>query len=411
MDSREEYRDRPVTEVSPPAIGQTPQPSIQQPDELPPKGSEEAVRTSQRKSRIIRWTALALFLGVVAALALPKLVSEEDAAAGGGPGGGSGGGQGGPGGGAPTKVTAHIVEVGSGSTPVILAGTVLPNEQVDVTSEVSGKIVSINFSEGSQVSRGSVLARLNDSELRASLSRAESRLKLAELNQKRHEALLAREAVSPAEYEVAVSELEVARAEIELLKAQIEKTVIRAPFSGRIGLRQISVGSYVTPAAVIATLQDLDPLKIEFSIPETYSSRVSRGMLFYYTIDGSDVRRSARVYAIEPGLDVSNRTLTVRALSPNSGSNIMPGQFAAVEMLTGRREPLPLVPTQAIIPTMDGEQVYVVAGGTALIRPVTTGARSESFIEIVEGLAPGDTVIVEGIQTINEGSPVIPLIQ
>ena len=411
MDSREEYRDRPITEGSPPAVGQTPQPSIQQPDGPPLKGSEEAIRTPERKSRIIRWVALALFLGVIALLALPKLGLGGDEEAGGAPGGGGGGGRGGPGGGAPTKVTAHIVEVGSGSTPVILAGTVLPNEQVDITSEVSGKVVAINFSEGARVGRGSVLARLNDAELRASLSRAESRLKLAELNQKRQEALLAREAVSPAEYEIAVSELEVARAEIELLKAQIEKTVIRAPFSGRIGLRQISVGAYVSPATVIATLQDLDPLKIEFAIPETYAARVSRGMLFHYTIDGSDVRRSARVYAIEPALDASNRTLTVRALSPNSGSNIMPGQFAAVEMLTGRREPLPLVPTQAIIPTMDGEQVYVVAGGTATIRPVKTGARSESFIEIVEGLAPGDTVIVEGIQTIEEGSPVIPLIQ
>lgn len=383
-----------------------------EPAYLPLKGSEEAIREGRTGSHLIRWIALGLVLVVIGLLILLKLdvFGGETRQAG---GGGSGGPPGGAPGGAPppAKVIAHIVTAGNSSAPVVLAGTVLPNEQVDITSEVSGKIVSINFREGANVSKGSVLARLNDAELRASLQRAESREKLAELNQKRHEALLAREAVSPAEYEIAISELEVARAEIALLKAQLEKTVIRAPFSGRIGLRTISRGSYVTPSTVIATLQDLSPLKIEFSIPETYATRVSTGMQFFYSIDGSDIRRSARVYAIEPGLNTSSRTLRVRALSPYSGGDIMPGQFAAVEMPTGRRDPLPLVPTQAIIPTMEGEQVYIVSGGLASIRKVVTGARSESLIEVVEGLAPGDTVIIEGIQTINEGRPVKPVIQ
>ncbi len=376
---------------------------------LPLKGFEEAIREERKRSHLIRWIALGFFVAVIGFLILSKLdvfggEGEESGSAAGGPPGGGGAPP-------PAKVIAHVVKRGNSSAPIILAGTVLPNEQVEITSEVSGKIVSISFSEGANVRKGSILARLNDAELRASLQRAESREKLAELNQKRQEALLAREAVSPAEFEIAVSELEVARAEIALLKAQLEKTLIRAPFSGRIGLRAVSLGSYVTPSTVIATLQDLSPLKIEFSIPETYASRVSRGMRFSYTIDGSDLRGSARVYAIEPGLDRSSRSLTVRALSANSGGAIMPGQFAAVELPTGRRDPLPLVPTQAIIPTMDGEQLYVVSDGLASIRKVKTGARSESLIEVVEGLAPGDTVIIEGIQTINEGRPVNPVIQ
>ena len=360
----------------------------------------------QKKYRIIRWVALGIFGLIVLLLALPKidLAGDEDSGSekNAGPGKGNA---------SPPRVVAYIVETGKTSTPVTLAGTLLPNEQTDITSEVAGKLTSISFTEGQYVSKGAVLARMSDPELQASLEKAESRLKLAELNEKRKSALLERNGVSPAEYEIAQSELEVARADVGLLKAQIEKRVIRAPFSGRIGLRQVSQGTYVTPSTVLTTLYDLDPLKLEFSIPESYALRVAPGMIFRYTVQGTTGRRSARVYAVEAGVDPATRTRLVRATSPNGNRDILPGQFAAVELPTGTSAPLPLIPTQAVIPTMDGQQVMMLVEGNVTPQPITTGARSESLIEVSDGLQPGDTVIIEGLQTVRPGSPVIPVIR
>ncbi len=367
----------------------------------------ESSTESRTKHRAVRWIAVGVLLIVVVVLALPKidLAGDEDSGSGNNapPGRGKGGG-------APARVVAYVVQTGKTSTPITLAGTLLPNEQTGITSEVSGKITHINFNEGQHVSQGAVLAKLNDAELQASLSKAESRLKLAELNEKRKSALLERNGVSPAEYEVAVNELEVARADIALLKAQIEKTVIRAPFSGRVGLRQVSVGAYVTPSTTLTTIYDLDPLKLEFSIPESYALRVTPGTVFHYTVDGVSGRRTARVYAVEAGVDPSTRTRRVRATSPNGNRDILPGQFAAVEMPTGTSRSLPIIPTQGLIPTMEGQQVMVIREGKATPQPVTTGSRSESFIEVSEGLESGDTIIIEGLQTVRPGSPVLPVI-
>ena len=363
---------------------------------------------SRKKRRVIRWVALGGLLILVLLLALPKLDLVQDEDSGSGKNSGGGGKKGNAG---PSRVVAYVVRQGGTSTPITLAGTLLPNEQTDITSEVSGKITGIFFTEGQYVSKGAPLAQLNDAELQASLRKAESRLKLAELNQQRKEALLERNGVSPAEYEIAVNELEVARADIALLKAQIEKTVIRAPFSGRVGLRQVSKGAYVTPSTTLTTLYDLDPLKLEFSIPESHALRVTPGTLFRYTVDGISGQRSARVYAVEAGVDPSTRTRRVRAISPNSNRDILPGQFAAVQLPTGSAASLPVIPTQGVIPTMEGQQVLLVKEGKATPQVIKTGTRSESFVEVSEGLQPGDTVIIEGIQTARPGSPVIPVIR
>lgn len=352
-------------------------------------------------------------LGLIGFLVLPKLglfgdedsASAGNAAAAGGRGGGGRGPQG------PARVVGHVVQAGQLGASVVLAGTIMPNEKVDITSEVAGKVTDIGFSEGRNVGAGAILARLNDSELRATLEKAKSREKLAVLDEKRKKALLDRDAISPAEYEVSVNELQVARADITLLEAQLAKMEIRAPFSGVIGLRQVSLGTYITPSTVIATLQDIDPLKVEFMVPERYAAGMQSGMVFNYKVEGSSSARTARVYAVEPALDQRTRALRVRALSNNPDGSVLPGQYAAVEMKTGAGGSIPLIPTTAIVPTMNGQQVFLIKGGKAVARNVTTGARSEQLVEIVEGIQAGDTVIISGLQGIADGAEVAPTIE
>lgn len=374
-----------------------------------PAGDQRAEGVSDssgdgRQGRVpVRFIALGVILLVVAFLGASKLglfAGESEEKGAGGPGGH--GGDGPP----PAIVVGHVVEATTTSAPIVLAGTLLPNEQVEITSEVSGKVTSISFSEGRSVRKGSILLRLDDPELTAALRRAEIRVELAELEEKRSAALLERQAISPAEYERVAGELRVAKAEIDLLEAQIDKRVVRAPFSGRIGLRRVSLGSYLTPSTVIATLSNLDRLKVEFSIPESYASRVAVGSRFFFTVDGSSTRGSARVYAVEPSVDRSTRSLTVRATTSSGGGSFVPGQFAAIELPTGVAEPHPVVPSEALIPTIDGTQLFVVEDGLAAVREVEIGVRTESSVEVLEGISAGDTVIVEGIQSVRPGGPV-----
>lgn len=361
--------------------------------------------TTTATRRTVRWIAVFAIVALIGWLLLAKLdlFGDEDTASG-GKAGASGGGGGGAA--APAKVGVYVAESGHIDAPLALPGTVLPNETVEITSEVAGKLVEINFNEGNSVAAGVVLARLNDAELQASLLRAKSRKKLAELNEARKKALLDRNGVSTAEYEAAANELEVATAEIALIEAQIEKTVVRAPFSGVIGLRHVSLGSYLTPSTVIATLQDISPLKVEFKVPERYAASIRPGMVFNYTAEGSSSSQTARVYASEPALDTRTRSRVVRALSTNTNGNVLPGQYVEVELKTGAALELSLIPTEAIVPTMQGQQVFVVKEGKAVAQSVQLGSRSEKYVGIVDGVNSGDSIVISGLQGVRDGGPV-----
>ena len=360
--------------------------------------------TTTATGRTIRWIAVVALIAVIGALLFSRLdlFGDEDTASTGkgGPPGRSGGGP------APAKVEVYVAKAGGLDAPLALPGTVLPNESVEITSEVPGKITEINFTEGRSVAAGAVLARLNDAELQANLVRAESRKKFAGMNLARKKALLDRDGISPAEYESAQHEVEVSTAEVELIEAQIAKTVIRAPFSGVIGLRQVSLGSYVTPSTIIATLQDINPLKVEFRVPEGYASAVRSGMTFNYTVGESSTSRTARVFATEPSLDIETRSLVVRALGSNAGGEVLPGQYVSVELKTGAGSQLPLIPTTAIVPTMQGQKIYMVKEGKAVEQNVQLGTRSNKYVEVAEGISSGDTVVISGLQGVRNGGPV-----
>lgn len=370
-----------------------------------------------RTKRIVIWSSLA---AAVIALALPKILSEKadanggesgarNAASGGSRGATPSSGSGARGGGAKGPVAVRAVVLASEQLDDALrvTGTLLPNEQVDLQTETSGKITGIYFSEGQVVGSGKLLVRINDSELRAQHKRAVYRRTLAAAKEKRSRELLGRNAVSAADYDVALSELNTANAEIELIQAQLDKTQLRAPFSGVIGFRQVSLGSYVSPATRIATLSSTDPIKIEFFVPERYQPMVRPGSTITFSVEGSNEERSGRVYAIEPRIEQTTRTLQVRASAPNPGARLMPGSFAQIAVRLSRSEKAISIPSEAVVPEARGKtSVFIASNGKAERRDVTIGLRTESNVQVLAGLSAGDTVIVSGIQMVKPGGSV-----
>ena len=307
---------------------------------------------------------------------------------------------------APLGVSTFVVEETALQDKIVTTGTVLADEEVELRPETSGRITEIAFREGRPVASGALLVKINDSELQAQLRRAERRLELAQERAFRQEQLLEKGGVSQEEYDATVSEVDVLRAEGELIEAQIDKTEIRAPFSGVIGLRYASEGSYVSPTVRIATLQRLNPVKIEFSVPEKYAGRVGLGDAITFTVEGVEGSFEGEVYAFEPEIQAGTRTLAVRARSPNPQGRLLPGAFADIEVVLGEVSDALTVPAIAIIPEQGGKRVYLYEGGTAQPRSVETGIRLADRIQITKGLAPADTVILTGLQQLRPGLPV-----
>ncbi len=285
-------------------------------------------------------------------------------------------------------------------------GSTVPNEEVAIASEVPGKIVHILFREGSSVKKGEKLIQLDEEELRAERERLVVQRNLNEKIAERLKALYEKEGVSLQDYEVAQAEVEKVEADIALVDAQLEKRVIRAPFSGRLGLRMVSEGSYLSPGTPIVNLISIDPIKLEFNVPEKYSRTVGPGTEVEFKMDGSDRTYTAKVSAQEPLIDPDTRTLRLKAVASNPGGAILPGAFANVTVSLKEFDQAILVPTQAIIPELNSQKVYVYRNGVAESQEVTTGIRQASLIQVTTGLEPGDTVITTGILQLRPGAPV-----
>lgn len=304
------------------------------------------------------------------------------------------------------SVKAYIIKPETVDNKVLTTGTILANEEVELKSEVAGKITKILFSEGSYVNKGDLLVKINDADLQAQLRRAESKVKLAEEKEFRQRQLRDGNLISQEEYDNTVSELNVNKADYDLIKAQIDKTEIRAPFSGTIGLRSVSEGSYLTTATVIATFQNLNIIKVDFSIPEKYSTSVKKGDELDFRISGSATVFKAKIYAIEPKIDPGTRTLKIRAICNSNYSELIPGAFANVELSLKKINDAILVPSVAIVPELKGQKVYLYKNGVVAQQNVEIGIREETSIQIVSGLNAGDTVITSGILQIKPMSKV-----
>jgi len=301
------------------------------------------------------------------------------------------------------RVKVHQVAPVQLAERLATIGTVRANESVEIVSEISGKIAAIHFDEGGRVARGALLLKIDDSELTAERQRAVHRVELAERAEARQQQLLDDGVISSETYDVALGELNVLRAELQLIAAQQLKTEIRAPFGGVIGLRWVSPGSYLSSQTRIASLHDLDPVKLDFSVPERYSALMALGDEISFTVEGFDRAFPGTIYAIEPSVDAATRSLRMRARCPNSDGALLPGTFANVD-LTVRSVPDALtVPAIAVIPEHGGKKVFVSSNGSAEPRSVTTGIRNEREVQITSGLDDGDLVIISGILQLQPG--------
>lgn len=310
------------------------------------------------------------------------------------------------GGRAAAKVYGKVIQGQEFSDFLTLSGSIEADEQIELHTEISGIVESINFSEGGRVGQGQVLITLNDAELQAQLAQAKTRNNLAAENERRAKLLLEKEAISQEEYDIASADFRTAQSQIQLIQAQLSKTVIRAPFSGTIGLRNISKGSYITPATSIAKLVNTSRLKVSFSIPEKYANKVRVGNQIKFDVQGVDADFSAKIYATEPSVEANTRTLLVKAISANSGNQLIPGTFANIVFPLETIDNGLLVPAEALIPIQNGKKVFVMRKGLATEVLVETGARTEEDILITSGISAGDTVLTSGVMALRNGTPV-----
>lgn len=280
---------------------------------------------------------------------------------------------------------------------IFSSGTIEANEVVELSTEASGIITSIFFEEGREVEKGQLLVKINDSELQAQKQRAEYRLNLAEQREERQRRLLERGGISQDDYDATLNEVNVLRAEVRLIDAQIDRTEIRAPFSGIIGLKYVSVGSYISPATRIASLQEMDPIKIDFSIPERHLTRVSIGDRILFSVQGIDSTFTGEVYAIEPRIDTQTRTLQIRALSPNPDILLFPGAFATITLIMEQIDNALMVPAIAVIPELNAQKLFVLNDGKVEERRVQTGIRTSEKVQILDGIERGDLVLTTGL--------------
>ncbi|MDF3078692.1 MAG: cation transporter [Sphingobacteriaceae bacterium] len=354
------------------------------------------------KTKYIVYAILVIAFGSLVGYRIIKNKSEGADSAGGR--GGKGGGKGGSG--APMRVDGVVVQARPFSNTLSVSGSIEANEQVDIRSEISGLVRSINFQEGGSVGKGQALVRIDDSELRAQLSQALTKEQLSAENERRAALLLKKEAISREEYDTALADLRSLRAQTQLIRAQLAKATVRAPFSGKIGLRSISVGEYVTPTTVIARLFSTNPVKISFSVPEKYAGQLTRNSTIHFTVAGSQKQYNAQVYAVEPGIDVTTRTLQLRAKAANPGGELRPGTFARIDMPLADIADAILIPTQAVVPVQDGKKVYVSQNGIATEVMIETSARTDKDVLVVSGLKPGDTVLTTGVMSMKPETPV-----
>ncbi|GJM31066.1 MAG: MexH family multidrug efflux RND transporter periplasmic adaptor subunit [Saprospiraceae bacterium] len=289
---------------------------------------------------------------------------------------------------------------------ILVSGSTMPAEEVMVSSEVPGKVKSILFTEGDWVKKGAMLVRLDDEELQADRNRLQVQAKLNQKIAERFKGLYEKEGVSLQEYEVAQAEYEKAQSELVLVDAQLDKRIIRAPFSGRLGLRLISEGSYLAPGTPIIKLVSSNPIKLEFSVPEKYSSALGRGTQVEFQVEAVPGKLKATIEASDPNIDPATRTYRLKASAPNPSGKILPGAFANVQVNLRDFDATIMVPTEAIVPELGGKKVYVYRSGKAESVAVTTGIRQEANIQITEGLSPGDTLITTGVLQIRPGADV-----
>lgn len=303
-------------------------------------------------------------------------------------------------------VNGYLIRVEKLDNKIFATGTAMASEIVDLKPEVAGKIVQMNIQEGKSVSKGQLLIKLNDADLQAQLKKLYAQMKLTEQSEQRLKKLLDIKGISQDEYDVITNQMNNIQADVEFTKAQIDKTELKAPLSGMIGLRSVSYGSYINAQSQIATIQAINPIKIDFTIPEKYVNAVRIGDDITFSTEGSKEKFKGKVYATENQIDPVSRTLKLRATASNPNGKLKPGAFVKVDFSLKEIENAMMIPTEAIIPILKGQQIFVSKGGLATPLVIEVGVRTDAKIQVLGGVQIGDTVITSGLMGLKPNTKV-----
>ena len=301
---------------------------------------------------------------------------------------------------------ALIVSTKALSADIEIPGTILAGETTEIHPEISGRLVQLNVREGTFVGKGALLAKLYDGDLQAQLRKLEVQLKIAQQTEDRQGQLLKIQGISQQEYDLSLLQVNNLRADIDIVREAVRKTEVRAPFSGKLGLRNISPGAFVTPATIITTISQVSQLKIQFNVPEKYGSQLKNGQPINFTVDGSTKTYTANIIAAEVMMDENTRSLAIRALVKNADASLIPGVFAKVRIILGRNEDAILIPTIVVQPLGRKKLVYLYKGGKSIPADITTGVRDSASVQVLTGLNVGDTVITTGLLFLRPGADV-----
>ncbi|MBL0057234.1 MAG: efflux RND transporter periplasmic adaptor subunit [Chitinophagaceae bacterium] len=298
------------------------------------------------------------------------------------------------------KVEGFIVKTMMVSDKAELPGSIMANETTEIHSEVSGRLVYLNINEGKTVGKGALLAKIYDGDLQAQLKKLNVQVAVAEQTVKRMGELLKIGGVSQQEYDLSVLQVNTIRADMDIVRTNISRTEIRAPFSGSLGLKNISSGAYITPATTITTIRQNSQLKLDFTLPEKFTSSIKTGQMVDFMVEGNPKRYTARVMATESGLEENTRSLNIRCIVTNNDGKLLPGVFAKV-MSDFNEDPNGLmIPSQAILPQARGKKVILYRGGMTRFVDITTGIRDSALVQVVSGLNAGDTIITTGLMSL-----------
>lgn len=300
----------------------------------------------------------------------------------------------------PARVDAYVVKPAPFAENIEVPGSVIANETTEIHPEVSGRVVALNVAEGRQVAKGTLLAKLYDADLQAQLKKLQVQLEIANTNEERSAQLLKIQGISKADYDASLLNVNNIKADIDIIRTEITRTEIRAPFNGKLGLKNISPGAYVTPTTIIAVINQTGELKLDFTVPEKYTGKIKLGQVVSFSYEGSPKKYTAKVIATESSVAENTRSLKVRSIVQAKDENLLPGAFAKVQLGFDADQNAILVPTQAILPQARGKKVVLAQNGIAKFVEVTTGVRDSARVQVTEGLKAGDTVIVTGLLSI-----------
>jgi len=306
----------------------------------------------------------------------------------------------------PLTVEAFLVEPRLVSEVVEVAGTLLPAEETLIRPEVSGRLVKLDVPEGALIKQGRLLAKLFDGDLQAQLQKLKVQLQIAEKTVERQRELLAINGISQQDFDLSMLSADNLRADISALEIAIAKTEVRAAYDGQLGLRNVSLGAYVSPADVITTLRKVSELKLEFAVAEKYAREMREGFQLRFRVDGGTRDFPATVIATEGNVNSATRTLRVRARVTEKDKELVPGVFARVRLQLGQNNEALMIPSQAVIPQARNKQVILYKKDSVAFQVVETGIRDSAYVQVLNGLNAGDTIITTGLMAVRPGAQV-----